>query len=122
MSNNIVKIKLQYNSKTTLVEMDTPRSIEPIKHFLRALWEAMEEPPIRLVQKIPQVNIDPDFLRSPEVLDSLNKFACPFDRKDYKECPHYLTNGKCIFGRHTPGLVAVAPQCPVATDNPKTNS
>lgn len=121
MINNIVKVRLQYNNKTTLVELDAQRSVESIKAFLRILWEAMEEPPIKLVQKFPQVKIDTDFLRSPEVLDSLNKFVCPFDRKDYKSCPNYLTNGKCIFG-NTPEQVAIAPQCPVATDKSKTNS
>lgn len=122
MSNDIVKVRLQYKNKTTLAELDASRSVESIKSLLRALWEAMEEPPITVIQKTPQVNIDPDFLRSPEVLDSLNKFACPFGYKDHNNCPDYFPNGKCIFGRHTPEQVAVAPQCPSATNNPETNS
>lgn len=121
MSNDIVKIRLQYNNKTTSVELDASRSVESIKPLLRALWEAMDEPSIRLVQT-PQACIDPDFLRSPEVLDNLNRFACPFNREDHNGCPNYLTNGKCIFGRGTFEQFAVAPQCPFATDKPETNS
>ena len=120
MSNDIVKIRLQYNNKTTSVELDASRSVESIKPFLRALWEAMYEPPIRLVQT-PQACIDPDFLRSPETLDNMEKVACPLDRTDHNNCPNY-TNGKCILGRGTSELFAVAPKCPVATDKPETNS
>ena len=65
MINNIVKVRLQYDNKTTLVELDAPRSVESIKAFLRILWEAMEEPPVKFVQKHPQINIDPNFLFSP---------------------------------------------------------
>ena len=70
MSNNIVKIKLQYKDRATSVELDAPRSIESMRTFLKVLWEAMEEPPIQLAQNIPQVNIDPDFLLRPEELET----------------------------------------------------
>ena len=115
MSNNTVKIILQYNNKTTSVELVTPRHM---RTFLKVLWDAMEAPPIRFANETPQINIDPDFLRSPEVLDGSYKFACPFDCKDHKNCPDHLPNGKCSFGRHTSEQLAVAPQCPVATDKP----
>ena len=117
MSNDIVKIRLQYNNKTTLVELDAPRSIESIKPFLRVLWEAMEEPPE--VTETPPIT---DFLRSPEVLDGLNEFACPFNCKDHTKCPNLLISGKCTFGRHTAEQVAAAPQCPVAAGKHETNS
>lgn len=66
MSNGIIKIKLQYKDRATSVELDAPRSIESMRTFLSALWEAMDDPPIRFVQKTPQVNTEADLLRSLE--------------------------------------------------------
>ena len=68
MNNGIVKISLQYKDRATSVELDASRSVESITAFLRALWEAMDEPPIRLVQT-PQA-IDPYILRSPETSET----------------------------------------------------
>ena len=110
-----MEVMLSVNGRSASFELGWTGSMEALQEVIQMLWRTMEEPPIRFVQKTPQVNIDPDFLRSPEVLDSLPKFACPFDCKNHKNCPNYLTNGKCTFARHTPEQIALAPQCPIAT-------
>ena len=117
-----LEVMLSANGRSASFKLGWPGSMEALSEVIQLLWRTMEEPSIRFVQKTPQINIDPDFLRSPEKLDGSYKFACPFDCKDHKNCPDYLPNGKCSFGRHTPEQLAIAPQCPVATDKHKTNS
>lgn len=111
-----LKVTLSVNGRSASFKLGCPNSMEALQEVIQMLWRTMEEPRIEAGREIPQVNIDPDFLRSQEVLDNIGEFACPFYRNDNKECPHYLINGKCVFGRHTSEQVAVAPQCPVAKE------
>lgn len=99
MNNNTVRIRLQYNNKTTSVEMDTPRSIEPIRTFLRALWEAMGEQPIRLIPsnecKVELCNMEQNKSSKPV---EVHYHVCPKCLNSKDNCTSYC-DGECLFYR-----------------------
>ena len=101
MSNDIVKVRLLYNNKTTSVELDASRSVELIKPFLRALWESMDEPPIRLISphecKVELCGVEHNKPSNPVEMH-LN--VCP-KRLNNKDNCLYFYDGECIFYRTT---------------------
>lgn len=111
-----LEVTLSANGRSASFKLGWPGSMEALQEAIQMLWRTMEEPPISCVQNISQVDIDPGFLRSPEVLNRLNEFACPFQCIENDGCPYYLVSGKCIFGRNSSDEVASAPQCPVAKE------
>ena len=98
MSNDIVKVRLQYNNKTTSVELDVSRSVESIKTFLRALWEAMDEPPIRLISPHEcKVELcDEEHSKPSNPVEMHLNEVCP-NRLNSKYNCVYFWHGECLF-------------------------